>query len=147
MWREFVTPENIDSRIWPSAASVAERLWSPQDVKDVDSMYRRLEVVSRELEAVGVTRGSSYTLMLARLAGTHSPETLKTLADVVEPIKAYAREGAREYTSLTPYNRLVDAARPESEVARIFAERVDHLTANKDAVRKQLIAWRDSLKK
>jgi hypothetical protein len=29
-------------------------------------------------------------------------------------------------------------------VARIFAERVDHLAANKDAVRKQLIAWRDS---
>ena len=144
MWSEFVTPENIDSRIWPSAAAVAERLWSPQDVKAVDSMYRRLEVVSRKLDGVGVTRNSSYMLMLARLAGTHSPESLTTLADVVEPIKAYAREGAREYTSLTPYNRLVDAARPESEVARIFAERADHLTANKDAVRKQLIAWRDS---
>lgn len=29
-------------------------------------------------------------------------------------------------------------------MARIFAARVGHLTANKDAVRKQLIAWRDS---
>jgi hexosaminidase len=34
--------------------------------------------------------------------------------------------------------------RPESEKARIFAGRVDHLNANKDAVRKQLIIWRDS---
>ena len=68
----------------------------PQDVKDVDSMYRRLEVVSRELDWVGVTHHSSYPLMLARLAGMHSPETLETLADVVEPVKHYEREaGAR----------------------------------------------------
>jgi hexosaminidase len=82
--------------------------------------------------------------MLARLAGPHSPKALETLADVVEPIKHYEREEARAYTSWTPYNRLVDAARPASEKARIFASMVDHLNANKDAVRKQLIAWRDS---
>jgi len=144
MWSEFVTPENVDSRVWPSTAAIAERFWSAAEVKDVDSMYRRLEVVSRELDWVGGTHHSSYPLMLARLAGTHSPEALETLADVVEPVKHYEREEAREYTSLTPYNRLVDAARPESEKARIFAGRVDHLSANKDAVRKQLIAWRDS---
>ena len=144
MWSEFVTPENIDSRIWPSTAAIAERFWSPEDVKDVDSMYRRLEVVSRELDWVGVTHHSSYPLMLARLVGMHSPEALETLADVLEPIKHYEREKAREYTSLTPLNRLVDAVRPESEKARIFSGMVDHLSANKDAVRKQLLAWRDS---
>ena len=144
MWSELVTPENIDSRIWPSTAAIAERFWSPQDVKDVDSMYRRLEVVSRELDGVGLTHHSSYPLMLARLAGVRSPEALATLADVVEPVKHYARENAREYTSLTPLNRLVDTVPPESEKARIFAGRVDRLSANKDAVRKQLITWRDS---
>jgi hexosaminidase len=144
MWSELVTPENVDSRIWPSTAAIAERFWSPQDVQDVGSMYRRLEVVSRELDWEGVTHDSSYPLMLARLAGVHSPEELATLADVVEPIKEYAREGAREYTSFTPLNRLVDATRPESVKARLFSELVDHLGANKDAVRKQLLAWRDS---
>ena len=54
MWSEFVTPEIIDSRIWPRTAAIAERLWSPQDVRDVDSMYARLAVVSRHLEFYGL---------------------------------------------------------------------------------------------
>jgi hexosaminidase len=144
MWSELVTPENVDSRIWPSTAAIAERFWSPADVKDIDSMYRRLEVVSRELNGVGLTHRSSYTLMLTRLVGTGSPEVPHTLADVLEPVKRYEREDAREYTSFTPLNRLVDAVRPESEKARIFAGMVDHLNANKDQVRRQLTTWRDS---
>jgi hexosaminidase len=144
MWSEYVSAENVDSRIWPSTAAMAERFWSPQDVKDVDSMYRRLEVVSRELDWVGVTHHSSYPPMLARLAGRGSPVTLATLADVVEPAKHINRRKVREYTSFTPLNSLVDTARPESEKARIFAGWVDHLSANKDALRKQLITWRDS---
>ena len=76
MWGEFVSPENVDSRIWPRAAAVAERLWSPREVKDVPSMYRRLaDVVELALEQ----RGSSDFWTLPW------PEPLKTLADVVAP--------------------------------------------------------------
>ncbi|HEU5402011.1 MAG TPA: family 20 glycosylhydrolase, partial [Terriglobales bacterium] len=42
MWSEQITPETIDSRIWPRLAAVAERLWSPENVRDVPDMYRRL---------------------------------------------------------------------------------------------------------
>ena len=41
MWSEYASPENIDSRIWPRTAAIAERLWSSQDATDVNSMYQR----------------------------------------------------------------------------------------------------------
>lgn len=144
MWVEFVTPENVDSRLWPRTAAIAERLWSPQAVKDVDSMYRRLEIVSRKLDWIGVTHRSSYPLMLERLVGMNSAKSLKTLADLLEPVKFYERGQSRDYTSRTPLNRLVDATRPESHAARKFYALVDRFSDNKDEIRKKLTLWREN---
>lgn len=143
MWAEFVTPENVDERIWPRMAAIAERLWSPPEVKDVGSMYRRLEVVSRWLDSVGLMHRSAYGFMLERLTDRKPTDGLRALDDVLEPVKGYAREGARKYTSFVPLNRLVDATRPESDAARDFTALVADWNANHDVIRERLAAWRD----
>jgi len=152
MWSEYVSPENIDSRVWPRTAPIAERLWSPQNVSDVNSMYQRLDEISRRLDWLGLTHNSSYFPMLRRIAGTDDLSALRVLADVVEPVKGYSREETSpvEPTSLMPLNRLVDATRPESSTARHFNDLVDSLLAGKtDAgtkaqIRKWLVLWKDN---
>ncbi len=151
-WSEYASPENIDSRIWPRTAAIAERLWSPQNVTDVNAMYARMNVVSHQLEGLGLTHNSYYEPMLRRVAGSDDIEFLRNLADVVEPVKEYAREeqALTPATSMDPLNRLVDAARPESEKARDFSLMVDDYLAGKaDAATKTtmkewLTVWRDN---
>ena len=156
MWTEYVSPENIDSRIWPRAAAIAERLWSSQDVRDVNSMYQRLDVTSRRLEWLGLTHNSSYDSMLRRIAGTGDLAALRVLADVIEPVKGYTREETAtvEPTSLMPLNRLVDAVRPESSSALKFSGMVESLSSAGDAtnetkqqMRQWLLLWRDNQSK
>lgn len=151
MWAEFVTQETVDSRIWPRVAAVAERFWSPQRTTDVEDMYRRLEVLNQNLDFLGLQHNTNYPLMLQRLAGEKPIDSLKVLADIVEPVKYYTRPGTREYTQMTPLIRLVDAARPESQQARKFRDMVDkylgdapEFRANRDTIREWLKKWRDN---
>jgi len=106
-------------------------------VKDVDDMYRRLTVMSVQLEEIGLLHERNYGVMLRRLAGniwffgkTWSDKApyvscVKTIVDVLEPVKGYKREAMQNATQFTPLTRLVDTARPDSAVARDFAESVD----------------------
>lgn len=150
MWAEFVTLENVDARIWPRAAAVAERLWSPENVRDTNSMYARLETVSTYLDFLELTHNSGYRLMLERLNGSPDTRSLRTLADVLEPVKEYARDESGRYNSFVPLNRLVDTVHPESDTARKFTGTVErylaHSSSSTDpaALRNWLALWRDN---
>src|ERR1700756_2010898 len=78
MWAEFITDDNVDSRIWPRAAAISERLGSVSQVQDVNSMYIRLSAVSRYLEMLWLRHRSNVRLMLSRMAGTDNIAALLT---------------------------------------------------------------------
>ena len=113
MWSEHVSPRTVDSRIWPRTAAIAERLWSPQSVNNVDDMYRRLWVESLRLEAVGLTQLSAEGVGLRQLAGTEQIEPLRVLANVLQPVGLDENEKMQHTTQLTPMDHLIDAVRPD----------------------------------
>jgi hexosaminidase len=153
MWTEWVTPEVLDSRVWPRTAAIAERLWSPQETQDLNSMYARLETLSWRLDWLGLTHRTGKFQMLHRMTGGDDISALRTLADVVEPVKDYARmdsvKGPWDFRA--PLNHLVDAVSPESDAARHFAAQIEAYVqsgytdqAAETQIRALLTAWRDN---
>ena len=143
MWSEMVSAENVDSRIWPRAAAIAERLWSPAEIRDVDSMYSRMEVISQRLEMLGLTHHSALHSMKERLAPNHF-EALRTFGGTVEPVKKYSRSGTHKYSTDAPLNRLPDAVPPESVEARKFGRLVNRIVAG-NASDEDLALARDTM--
>jgi len=153
MWAEYVDPETINSQIWPYLAAIAERFWSPENVRDVASMYQRLAIVSWKLEYYGLNSRADVNIMLQRMSGDPNPVPLQVLASVVQPPVGYKRydlEGGPDYTAFTPLNRLVDAVHPESETARQFNEIAKLIASGKATpeqwrqARQWLTLWRDN---
>jgi hexosaminidase len=150
-WAEWVTPENVDSHIWPRTAAIAERFWSPQNVTDVNSMYARMHAVSFELEFLGLMHNAARDRMLQRMAGTADITALQVLADVVEPVQDYHRwddsKGPIDFHS--PLTHMIDAVYPESDSAREFGNLVQKFgqsgykdRAIETQIRTQLTLWR-----
>lgn len=118
MWSELVDSNNIDTRIWPRTAAIAEVLWSGRKTFGKDSIYnnemmflRTNYVVPLYLEFFGI----SYFNYYISLIKSHGKEYDKmfSLAGYLEPVKYYNRHRYTKYSQSTPLNRLVDFAKPD----------------------------------
>ena len=148
MWGELVTPENIESRIWPYTAAIAERLWSPREVSDVGDMYRRLDIVSARLEEAGSRHRLNPEALLRQAAGGEYPAAVGDFMDFVEPLRLGLRMDERRPSQNTPLTSLGDIVVPDPPESRRFAAQVTAFLKSsgrdsslRDALRTQLQAF------
>ena len=137
MWTELVTSLTIDSRLWPRTAAIAERLWSAENITDINSMRKRLKTVSFRLEELGLTHIKNKEVILRNIANNQNIEALNAFSNVCEPLKKYSRnKGGTEYQMYSPFTLFADACTPDASDALAFRTVVDNYLANKSAENK-----------
>ncbi|WP_435136297.1 beta-N-acetylhexosaminidase [Formosa sp. A9] len=147
MWSELTTSLTIDSRIWPRTIAIAERLWSPKTINDVNNMLKRIQPISFRLEELGVTHIKNRDVILRSMSNNQDISSLITLQKVCEPLKIYARnKDGIEYQTYSPFTLFADACVADAPDAVAFNRLVANYTAapttkTKTEIKKYLTTW------
>jgi hexosaminidase len=121
MWAELVNEDNIDTRIWPRTAAIAEVLWSGRKTFGQDSLYnnemmflRFNNFANNTLIAADVKIAESKLNMFMNLKFKDESFKIFALPEFCEPVKYYNRHRYTKYSQSTPLNRIVDIATPDA---------------------------------
>ncbi|MCX6158766.1 MAG: family 20 glycosylhydrolase [Ignavibacteriae bacterium] len=121
MWAELVNEDNVDTRIWPRTAAIAEVLWSGRKAFGQDSLYNNEMMFMRfnnfannTLIATGVKISESKLNMFMNLKFKDDSFKIFALPEFCEPVKYYNRHRYTKYSQSTPLNRVVDIATPDA---------------------------------
>lgn len=155
-WSELMDGNNEELRVWPRAAAVAERLWSPANVRDADDMYRRLWATDFELNEWGVNENNAYQKILALWVNDADITPVRTLADVCTPIRGYKRlmggmftPGKAASNLNSPLVNIADAVHCDSETGWEFRQLVssylqDHKAEDLQHIKYLLQKWQSN---
>lgn len=133
MWSELVTPFTVDSRIWPRTAAIAERFWSAKELRDINSMYARMNTISQLLELTGIQHLSAQEYLLRNIANYQDTDALQRLTTISEPFKIYSRNAlGTQYKTFSPFTLFADACRADASAVRPFRREVKKFIADGD---------------
>lgn len=150
LWTQLTSEEMLDGYLWPRAAALAERFWSPREVRDVADLYRRLPIVQDQLRLQGVQDEANRVRMAARLSPGAS-EPVLALLDLVGPVRNMAHDHRilgmlRGQKVVQDLNSLADAAPADSLAPHRFEARAKAVAggdrAQVAALRADLETWR-----
>ncbi len=155
LWSELVDEYSFEARAWPRAASVAERLWSPSNITDIEDMYRRLYILSDELEAIGLNHRLNARRWLSILANGTSIDAPSMVCEILAPFKGYMRlaismmQTANFKYETVPLVNLPDFVEVDSEVEWKFRNQVglylkDRNPNVKKEIENQLKKWKEA---
>ena len=155
IWTELVDKNSLESRIWPRAAAIAEKLWSPKVLtNNSNDMYRRLKVFNSDQENRGLQHIQNSNMLLKSMVSEEYFEPLRMLVEVLNEDVFFNRMSiySPRFYITTPLNRIVDASHPESYVAYDFNKKVENWIISKDDIAKQeliyqLNIWIENCKK
>ncbi len=154
MWSEWVGADTIDTRIWPRAAAVAERLWSPSAVRDSADLYRRLDLISERLSEGGTRHRAQPAALAAHIAESigapRAAAAILELSTAFAPLRGYDRAKAQPHLDQTqPLTTFADLVVPDAPEPRRFAAEAARWRETKEpaaaaALGLQLAAWKNA---
>lgn len=122
LWSELIDEQSIDARLWPRAFAIAERLWSPADIRDEKDMQKRLDVISNWSSAkLDLKHMRQLESRIKEISANSSKamEQIRILTESLEPAQYYHRHHEKSvnesYSRRDSLSKLADVLPSENK--------------------------------